>query len=115
MGLSLRRGSRSLSGPPLVGANGSFKATSSIRGTIEHPSEILTERCRSCLPDPPFRDWISIFRAGSKGIVQTLKSKGPYHVDAALLQPISWLAPVSTIYLLSQNLPATEREVAYWH
>jgi adenylate cyclase len=46
-------------------AIGFFEATAAIRGTVDHPSEILMERCRSCLADPPSNDWnpISVLEA----------------------------------------------------
>jgi adenylate cyclase len=48
-------------------AIGLFEATAAIRGTLDHPSEILIERCRSCLADPPRSDWIPISVLESKG------------------------------------------------
>jgi hypothetical protein len=53
----------------------SERSGSSIRGTIERPSEILTEQCRSWLTALQRLD--SHFRAGIKGLIQTLKPKGP--------------------------------------
>jgi adenylate cyclase len=44
-----------------------FEATAAIRGTVDRPSEILIERCRSCLADSPCRDWIPISVLESKG------------------------------------------------
>jgi adenylate cyclase len=48
-------------------AIGFFKATAVFRGTVDRPSEILIERCRSCLTDPPYSDWIPISVLESKG------------------------------------------------
>jgi adenylate cyclase len=48
-------------------AIGFFEATAAIRSTVDHPSEILMERCRSCLADPPRSDWIPISMLESKG------------------------------------------------
>jgi adenylate cyclase len=47
-------------------AIGLFEATAAIRGTVDRPSEILIERCRSCLTDPPASDWIPISVLESK-------------------------------------------------
>ena len=44
-----------------------FEATAVIRGLADRPSEILIERCRSCLGDPPPSDWIPISVLESKG------------------------------------------------
>jgi adenylate cyclase len=44
-----------------------FKATAKIRGDVDRPSEILIERCRSCLTDPPHEDWMPISVLESKG------------------------------------------------
>jgi len=48
-------------------AIGFFEATAAIRGTVDHPSEILMERCRSCLADPPSNDWNPISVLEAKG------------------------------------------------
>jgi len=48
-------------------AIGFFKATAAFRGTVDPPSEILIERCRSCLTDPPDSDWLPISVLESKG------------------------------------------------
>ncbi|MBV8935299.1 MAG: adenylate/guanylate cyclase domain-containing protein [Alphaproteobacteria bacterium] len=48
-------------------AIGFFKAAAAFRGTVDRPSEILIERCRSCLTDPPCSDWIPISVLESKG------------------------------------------------
>jgi adenylate cyclase len=48
-------------------AIGFFEATAAIRSTVDCPSEILMERCRSCLTDPPCSDWIPISVLESKG------------------------------------------------
>jgi adenylate cyclase len=48
-------------------AIGFFEATAAIRSTVDHPSEILMERCRSFLADPPRSDWIPISVLESKG------------------------------------------------
>jgi adenylate cyclase len=48
-------------------AIGFFEATAVIRSTVDHPSEILMERCRSFLADPPRSDWIPISVLESKG------------------------------------------------
>src|SRR5215469_1917647 len=48
-------------------AIGFFKTTAAFRGTVDRPSEILIERCRSCLTDPPCSDWIPISVMESKG------------------------------------------------
>ncbi len=48
-------------------AIGFFEATAAIRSTVDHPSEILMERCRSFLADPPHSDWIPISVLESKG------------------------------------------------
>jgi len=48
-------------------AIGFFEATAAIRSTVDRPSEILIERCRSCLIDPPRSDWIPISVLESKG------------------------------------------------
>ena len=44
-----------------------FKATATIRGGVDRPSGILIERCRSCLTDPPRKDWMPISVLESKG------------------------------------------------
>ena len=44
-----------------------FEATAVIRGLVDRPSEILIERCQSCLSDPPPSDWIPISVLESKG------------------------------------------------
>ena len=44
-----------------------FEATAAIRGTVDRPSEILIERCRSYLTDPPYSDWVPISVLESKG------------------------------------------------
>jgi adenylate cyclase len=44
-----------------------FKATAKIRSDVDRPSEILIERCRSCLTDPPHKDWMPISVLESKG------------------------------------------------
>jgi adenylate cyclase len=44
-----------------------FKATAKIRSDVDRPSEILIERCRSCLTDPPHEDWMPISVLESKG------------------------------------------------
>ena len=43
-----------------------FKATAAIRGGVDRPSEILIERCRACLTDPPPDDWMPISVLESK-------------------------------------------------
>jgi adenylate cyclase len=48
-------------------AIGFFEATAAIRSTVDHPSEILMERCRSFLADPPRSDWIPISVLEAKG------------------------------------------------
>jgi adenylate cyclase len=48
-------------------AIGFLKATATFRGTVDRPSEILIERCRSCLTDPPRSGWIPISVLESKG------------------------------------------------
>lgn len=47
-------------------AIGLFEATAAIRSGIDRPSEILIERCRSCLTDPPPKDWMPISVLESK-------------------------------------------------
>jgi hypothetical protein len=37
-----------------------FEATAAIRSAVDRPSEILSERCRSCLTGPPPGDWMRI-------------------------------------------------------
>jgi adenylate cyclase len=44
-----------------------FEATAAIRGGVDRPSELLTERCRSCLNNPPHSDWIPVSVLESKG------------------------------------------------
>jgi len=44
-----------------------FEATAAIRRVVDRPSEILIERCRFCLADPPPSDWIPISVLESKG------------------------------------------------
>ena len=44
-----------------------FEATAAIRRVVDRPSEILIERCRLCLADPPPSDWIPISVLESKG------------------------------------------------
>ncbi len=44
-----------------------FEATAAIRRVGDRPSEILIERCRSCLADPPPSDWMPISVLESKG------------------------------------------------
>ena len=44
-----------------------FEATAAIRRVVDRPSEILIERCRSCLADPPPSDWMPISVLESKG------------------------------------------------
>jgi adenylate cyclase len=44
-----------------------FEATAAMRGGVDRPSEILIERCGSCLVDPPRDDWIPISVLESKG------------------------------------------------
>jgi adenylate cyclase len=44
-----------------------FEATAALRGTADRPSEILIERCLSCLTNPPCSDWIPISVLESKG------------------------------------------------
>jgi adenylate cyclase len=44
-----------------------FEATAAIRGTVDRPSEILLERCRSCLTEPPCSDWMPISVLEAKG------------------------------------------------
>ena len=48
-------------------ALGFFEATAAIRGALDRASEILIERCRACLTDPPCSDWIPISVLESKG------------------------------------------------
>jgi adenylate cyclase len=48
-------------------AIGFFEATAAMRGSVDRPSEILMERCRSCLADPPRSDWIPISVLELKG------------------------------------------------
>ena len=48
-------------------AIGFFKATAATRNAVDRPSEILIERCRSCLSNPPPSDWIPIAVLESKG------------------------------------------------
>ena len=48
-------------------AIGLLEATAAIRSTVDRPSEILMERCRSCLTDPPCSDWIPISVLDRKG------------------------------------------------
>jgi adenylate cyclase len=48
-------------------ALGFFEATAAIRGALDRASEILIERCRACLTDPPCGDWIPISVLESKG------------------------------------------------
>jgi adenylate cyclase len=48
-------------------AIGLFEATAAVRGTLDRPSEILTERCRSGLTDPPCSDWIPVSVLEAKG------------------------------------------------
>jgi adenylate cyclase len=43
-----------------------FEATTASRGGIDRPSEILLERCRACLVDPPPDDWTPISVLESK-------------------------------------------------
>jgi len=43
-----------------------FKATAAIRGGVDRPSEILIERCRACLADPPSGNWMPISVLESK-------------------------------------------------
>jgi adenylate cyclase len=43
-----------------------FKATAAIRGGVDRPSEILIERCRAGLTDPPSDDWMPISVLESK-------------------------------------------------
>ncbi len=43
-----------------------FKATAAIRGGVDRPSEVLIERCRACLADPPPDDWMPISVVESK-------------------------------------------------
>lgn len=43
-----------------------FEATAAIRNGVDRPSEILIERCRSCLTDPPHKDWLPISVLESK-------------------------------------------------
>jgi adenylate cyclase len=43
-----------------------FEATAARRGGVDHPSEILLERCRGYLADPPPNDWIPISILESK-------------------------------------------------
>jgi len=44
-----------------------FEATAAIRRVVDRPSELLIERCRFCLADPPPSDWIPISMLESKG------------------------------------------------
>jgi adenylate cyclase len=37
-----------------------FEATAATRGSVDRPSEILAERCRACLIDPPPDSWIPV-------------------------------------------------------
>ena len=43
-----------------------FEARAAIRGGIDRPSEILIERCRACLADPPPDNWMPISVLESK-------------------------------------------------
>ena len=43
-----------------------FEATAARHGGVDRPSEILLERCRGCLADPPPTDWIPISILESK-------------------------------------------------
>ena len=43
-----------------------FEATAALRSGVDRPSEILIERCRSCLTDPPPKDWMPISVLESK-------------------------------------------------
>jgi len=43
-----------------------FKAMAAIRGGVDRPLEILIERCRACLTDPPPDDWMPISVLESK-------------------------------------------------
>jgi adenylate cyclase len=43
-----------------------FKATAAARGGVDRPSEILIERCRACLADPPPDNWMPISVMESK-------------------------------------------------
>ncbi len=43
-----------------------FEATATCRGGGDRPSEILLERCRACLADPPPDDWTPISTRDSK-------------------------------------------------
>jgi adenylate cyclase len=44
-----------------------FEDTAAVRNGVDRPSEILIERCRSCLTDPPHEDWMPISILESKG------------------------------------------------
>jgi adenylate cyclase len=37
-----------------------FEATAATRGSVDRPSEILAERCRACLIDPPPDSWMPV-------------------------------------------------------
>jgi adenylate cyclase len=43
-----------------------FEAAAATRGSVDHPTEILAERCRACLIDPPPDDWVPISVLESK-------------------------------------------------
>jgi adenylate cyclase len=47
-------------------AIGLFKETIALRGTVDRPSQILIDRCRTCLADPPSEDWLPISILDSK-------------------------------------------------
>ena len=47
-------------------AIGFFEATAALRDRVDRPSQILAERCRACLADPPPDDWLPISVLESK-------------------------------------------------